>query len=460
MVGADLANLLNEVALLAARREREQVRPADLQDALEKVLLGSARGIMLTPEERRRTAVHEAGHALLGMLTPGTDPVGKVSIIPRGRALGVTLQSPEADRYGWSEDFLRGRITGALGGRAAEQVVFGEVTTGAESDLEQSTRIARSMVGRGGMSAAVGPVTVRPAPGQETPFGEETASPGTRLLVDEEVRRLVERCSAEAVEILRGHRAQLDALAARLLEAETWTRTRTRTRRTRPPASPADRPSAPGPARRSSTRIRPRHRRGSRCTRCRPPAGPDQPAAVRPARSRTGTTTPPGSVAPWCGWSRATGDTSRRGWARPTPSPTAAPTDGRPAGRVRTGSVRGTVVAIVCRSGRGEVTISPSGAARAVYDSSGRVDGVAWRTSRTAADPQPEATRRTERPAPPRQTGTTSDVPAEPASPSGHRLTNPGRVRRSDRSNGNTGVHPGAVQEADPQPRVRAVESE
>ncbi|WP_344688171.1 ATP-dependent zinc metalloprotease FtsH [Blastococcus jejuensis] len=221
MVGADLKNLVNEAALLAARRGRERVVPADLQDALEKVLLGSARGIMLTPAEKRRTAVHESGHALLGMLTPGADPVRKVSIIPRGRALGVTMQSPEADRYGWSADFLRGRIVGALGGRAAEEVVYGELTTGAEHDLEECTRIARAMVGRWGMSAAVGPVSVLPPPGQENPFGPETAAPATRQLVDREVRRLIEQCHDEALRILRAHRPQLDALTARLLEAET-----------------------------------------------------------------------------------------------------------------------------------------------------------------------------------------------------------------------------------------------
>jgi cell division protease FtsH len=119
MVGADLANLVNEAALLAARRGHDQVSAADLGDALEKIVLGTVRGITLSPEDRRRTAYHESGHALLGMLTPGADPVRKVSIIPRGRALGVTFQAPAVDRYGYSEKYLRGRIVGALGGRAA-----------------------------------------------------------------------------------------------------------------------------------------------------------------------------------------------------------------------------------------------------------------------------------------------------------------------------------------------------
>src|SRR3712207_584898 len=120
MVGADLKNLVNEAALLAARRGHDKVTPADFADALEKIVLGTVRGIMLSPEEKERTAYHESGHALLGMLTPGADPVRKVSIIPRGRALGVTFQSPQTDKYGYAETYLRGRIVGALGGRAAE----------------------------------------------------------------------------------------------------------------------------------------------------------------------------------------------------------------------------------------------------------------------------------------------------------------------------------------------------
>ncbi len=149
MVGADLGNLVNEAALLAARRGHDRVSRADFTDALEKIVLGTARGIMLSREERERTAYHESGHALLGMLTPGADPVRKISIIPRGQALGVTFQAPAADRYGYSGAYLRGRIIGALGGRAAEELVYGDVTTGAESDLEQVSSIARQMVHSG-----------------------------------------------------------------------------------------------------------------------------------------------------------------------------------------------------------------------------------------------------------------------------------------------------------------------
>jgi cell division protease FtsH len=221
MVGADLANLVNEAALLGARRGHDQVTAADFADALEKILLGTARGIMLSGEERERTAYHESGHALLGMLTPGADPVRKVSIIPRGQALGVTFQAPQADRYGYSAKYLRGRIIGALGGRAAEEVVYTDVTTGAESDLDQVSSIARQMVGRWGMSGAVGPVTVLPRPGQESPLGLDGVAPATRDLVDREVRRIVEECHDEAVATLIGHRDQLNRLASALFAKET-----------------------------------------------------------------------------------------------------------------------------------------------------------------------------------------------------------------------------------------------
>jgi cell division protease FtsH len=197
------------------------VEANDFTDALEKIVLGTVRGIMLTSEERERTAFHESGHALLGMLTPGADPVRKISIIPRGQALGVTFQSPETDRYGYSAKYLRGRIIGALGGRAAEEVVFGEMTTGAENDLDQVSNIARQMVGRWGMSAAIGPVTVLPPPGQESPLGLDGVAPATKELVDSEVRKIVEDCYAQALGLLREHRGQLARLAHKLLETET-----------------------------------------------------------------------------------------------------------------------------------------------------------------------------------------------------------------------------------------------
>ena len=223
MVGAELKNLINEAAILAARRQHEKVTLADFNDALEKVVLGTARHVVMPPEERRRTAYHEGGHALLGMLTPGADPVRKISIIPRGHALGVTFQSPEADRYGYSASYLLGRIAGALGGRAAEQLVYGEVSTGAENDLEQATRIARQMVGRWGMSPAIGPVSVLPGPGQEVPFGLDPngPSPATQELIDAEVRRLLDEAAKQAEQVLSEHRASLDSLVEALLEKET-----------------------------------------------------------------------------------------------------------------------------------------------------------------------------------------------------------------------------------------------
>ncbi|MEU6720052.1 ATP-dependent zinc metalloprotease FtsH [Nonomuraea sp. NPDC046802] len=216
MTGADLANLVNEAALLAAKRGKEKVTMADFADALEKLQLGAARSIVMPQEERVRTAYHEAGHALLGMLQPGADPVRKISIIPRGRALGVTLSTPDTDRYAYDEQYLRGRITGALGGMAAEQVIFGVITTGAENDLEQVTMIARGMVGRWGMSDKVGPLTILPSDGQRP-----QASPTTLATVDEEARRIVDECYERAVEVLSENRDKLDAIVEALLEHET-----------------------------------------------------------------------------------------------------------------------------------------------------------------------------------------------------------------------------------------------
>ncbi|WP_440072438.1 ATP-dependent zinc metalloprotease FtsH [Streptosporangium sp. OZ121] len=217
MTGADLANLVNEAALLAAKRGNDRVDAADFADALEKILLGAARAVVIPQDERRRTAYHEAGHALLGMLRPGADPVRKVSIIPRGRALGVTLSTPDTDRYAYDEKYLRDRIVGALGGMAAEQVVYGVVTTGSENDLEQVTVIARGMVGRWGMSARIGPLTVLPAAADDRP----AAAPDTLAAVDQEVRRIVDECYEVALAVLAENRSRLDGIAAALLENET-----------------------------------------------------------------------------------------------------------------------------------------------------------------------------------------------------------------------------------------------
>ena len=219
MVGADLANLVNEAALLAARSGSSEVTSSDFAQSLEKIVLGAERKIMLTPEDRRRTAYHEAGHALVGMLSEGADPVRKISIVPRGQALGVTLSSPDVDRFNYSRRELEALVKVALGGRAAEAVVFGDETTGAEGDIAQVTALVRQMVGRWGMSSAIGMVAVLPRDGAN-PWGELT-SPRTLELVDEEVRRTIEAGYDDVMALLTAERSRLDALAEALLERET-----------------------------------------------------------------------------------------------------------------------------------------------------------------------------------------------------------------------------------------------
>ena len=220
--GADLSLIANEAALFAARRGHKAVEQRDFTDAIEKTILGTERQVVMSDEDRKRTAYHEGGHALVGMLTPGADPVRKVSIIPRGMALGVTLSTPESDRYSYARGELIAKIKVALGGRAAEQVVYDEVTTGAESDIQNLTQVARGMVGRWGMSEAIGPLAVTDgrADGALLP-GAATPAPETQKLVDDETRRIVEEAEAEVIELLRRERARLDALAQALLEKET-----------------------------------------------------------------------------------------------------------------------------------------------------------------------------------------------------------------------------------------------
>jgi cell division protease FtsH len=224
--GADIKNLVNEAALLAARREQEEVRQKDFLDSLEKIVLGPERPLLMSPEERERIAYHEGGHAILGLVVPGADPVNRVTIVPRGQALGVTYQRPEDDRYNYPEAYLRARIIGALGGRSAEEIVYGTRTTGAESDIEQATDLARRMVTRWGMSEKLGTVELAPrdnpylgGPGgysAEKPFSEETAR-----IVDSEVHRIIGECHDEARRLLTEHRKELEALARALLERET-----------------------------------------------------------------------------------------------------------------------------------------------------------------------------------------------------------------------------------------------
>ena len=222
ILGADLANVVNEAALLAARRGHDRVQQGDLTDAIEKIVLGTERKVVQSEEDRRRIAYHEGGHAIVGMLTPGADPVRKVSIIPRGQALGVTLSAPDADVFNYSEGYLRGKIKVAVGGRVAEEVAFGTITTGAESDIQQATMLARGMVGRWGMSEEVGFVAVEPMDGQ-SPFlpGAAPVSEATQRLIDSEVRRIIDEAHDEVRGLLDRERDKLDALAAALLSEET-----------------------------------------------------------------------------------------------------------------------------------------------------------------------------------------------------------------------------------------------
>jgi cell division protease FtsH len=222
MVGADIANLANEAALLAARRQHTKVNEADFTDALEKIILGAPRGIVLSPSEKRRTAYHESGHAIVGMLTPGADPVRKVSIIPRTMSLGVTLSSPDAERTNYDLDYLTARIKVALGGRVAEEVVYDSISAGAESDIQQLTGIARQMVGRWGMSEAIGPIAVIPSDAQGPLLpGVSEVSQATQQTIDAEVRRIVDEAHQAVTRLLSDHRDKLDSLTERLLEKET-----------------------------------------------------------------------------------------------------------------------------------------------------------------------------------------------------------------------------------------------
>ncbi|MFL5413126.1 MAG: ATP-dependent zinc metalloprotease FtsH [Myxococcales bacterium] len=224
--GADLKNLVNEAALLAARRDQDSVREKDFLDSLEKIVLGPERPLLLTRADKERIAYHEGGHAILGLVVPGADPVNRVTIVPRGQALGVTYQRPDSDRYNYPEAYLRARIVGMLGGRAAEEIVYGTKTTGAESDIEQATGIARRMVTRWGMSDKLGLVQLAPRENAflgagpsfpaERPFSEATAQ-----TIDSEVQRIISESYDEAVRLLTDHRGQLDALAQALVARET-----------------------------------------------------------------------------------------------------------------------------------------------------------------------------------------------------------------------------------------------
>ena len=293
MVGADIANLANEAALLAARRSHEKVNEADFTDSLEKIILGAPRGIVLSDEEKRRTAYHEAGHAIVGMLTPGADPVRKVSIIPRTMSLGVTISSPDAERTNYDEEYLITRIKVALGGRIAEETVYGSISAGAESDIQQLTGIARQMVGRWGMSSAIGPIAVIPSEAQGPLLpGVSEVSDATQELVDREVRRIVDGAYAAVTrtadraprQARQPHRAAAgarDAGYGRGLRGRGRPGSAARGRGTSPERRVrAGRRSPPGLAARAPRRAASRRASGSRATS----ASAGSRAAARPSR--------------------------------------------------------------------------------------------------------------------------------------------------------------------------------
>lgn len=227
MSGADLANLVNEAALLATREDKNQVDMADFDAARDKIIMGAKREEFITEKDKRATAYHEVGHALVGWLSPNTDPVHKVTIIPRGRALGVTQFLPEEDRLGYSESQIDGKLAVLLGGRAAERLIYDDLTTGAAEDLKQATRLSRMMVTQWGMSERVGPVFFRAS--EEHPFlGREMSesrdhSEHTAQIIDEEVARILREADAHAYHLLEEHRDELERLTEALIEREVLT---------------------------------------------------------------------------------------------------------------------------------------------------------------------------------------------------------------------------------------------
>ncbi|MBN1447625.1 MAG: ATP-dependent zinc metalloprotease FtsH [Bacteroidetes bacterium] len=223
--GADLKNLVNEAAILASKKRKDQVEREDFMNALDTIMLGHVRSsVILSEEEKRRTAYHEGGHALIAKLTPGSDPVTKVSIVPRGRALGVTMQTPLDERHNYTEDYLLSRLAVLLGGRAAELLVFDSISTGAENDLTHCTTLARNMVARYGMSEKLGNMSLMDPGGEsyinENPFAQRNFSDDTLELVDSETRRLIDDAYDKAKTMLREHRDTLDLIAKALLQHE------------------------------------------------------------------------------------------------------------------------------------------------------------------------------------------------------------------------------------------------
>ncbi|MBE0644525.1 MAG: ATP-dependent zinc metalloprotease FtsH [Bacteroidetes bacterium] len=223
--GADLQNLVNEAAIMASKKRKDQVEKEDFLNALDTIMLGHVRSsLILKEDEKRRTAYHEGGHALIAKLTPDSDPVTKVSIVPRGRALGVTMQTPLDERHNYTMEYLRSRLTVLFGGRAAEDIVFGSISTGAENDLMHATTLSRNMVARYGMSEKLGHMSLMDPSGEsyvgDSPFNQRNFSEETLKLVDAETRRMIEEAYGEAKRLLEEHRPTLDLIAEALLLKE------------------------------------------------------------------------------------------------------------------------------------------------------------------------------------------------------------------------------------------------
>jgi cell division protease FtsH len=226
--GADLANLVNEAALFAARTNKKTVSMAEFEQAKDKIMMGAERRSMVMSEtEKLNTAYHEAGHAIVGRLVPDHDPVYKVSIIPRGRALGVTMFLPEEDRYSWNKRGIESKISSMFGGRIAEELTLGfdGVTTGASNDIQRATEMARNMVTKWGLSEKMGPLLYEEDEGEVFLGRSVTQRKGmsekTAVAIDEEVRAIVDKCYATAKQILIDNRTKLDAMAEALMKYET-----------------------------------------------------------------------------------------------------------------------------------------------------------------------------------------------------------------------------------------------
>ena len=275
--GADLANLVNEAALIAARANRRTVSMEEFDKAKDKIMMGAERrSLVMSESERKLTAYHESGHAIVGLSVPDHDPVYKVTIIPRGRALGVTMFLPEEDRYSYSKQRLMSQMKSLYGGRLAEEIVFGPayVTTGASNDIERATDIARNMVTKWGLSRTLGPLTYTEDDGEiflgRSVTRHKQVSDVTAHAIDEEVRLLIDTCYGEAKRILEGNRDKLDLMAAALLKYETIDEQQIKDimdgRDPKPPAD-WDEPSEPGKLVQRGARRRERRRAARRARR-------------------------------------------------------------------------------------------------------------------------------------------------------------------------------------------------